>query len=117
MLVQSIGFTGRSNFCVIYYRFEEAKFALSWLRHATQGVEQELEELRNEVVTKSAEPVSSRDLFTRGVYLKPFSIAMGLMFFQQFNGVNAVIFYTQTIFDSTGISLDPGNNISLKYFF
>ena len=117
MLVQSIGFTGRSNFCVIYYRFEEAKFALSWLRHATQGVEQELEELRNEVVTKSSEPVSSRDLFTRGVYLKPFSIAMGLMFFQQFNGVNAVIFYTQTIFDSTGISLDPGNNISLKCFF
>ena len=104
------------RFFVIFCRFEEAKSALSWLRHATKGVDQELEKLRSEVVTKSSEPFSSRDLFTRAVYLKPFSIAMGLMFFQQFNGVNAVIFYTQTIFDSTGISLDPGKNNSTYNF-
>ena len=35
--------------------------------------------------------------FFQGVYLKPFSMAMALMFFQQFSGINAVIFYLQNI--------------------
>lgn len=34
--------------------------------------------------------------------LKPLTIALALMFFQQFSGVNAIIFYTTVIFDSTG---------------
>ena len=52
--------------------------------------------------------ISLRELLTRPVYRRPFLIAMGLMFFQQFNGINAIVFYTQKIFDQTGTSLDPG---------
>ena len=47
-------------------------------------------------------------LLTEGRYLKPFLIAMALMFFQQFSGVNAIMFYTQTIFEKAGTKLDPG---------
>ena len=45
--------------------------------------------------------------FFQGVYLKPFSMAMALMFFQQFSGINAVIFYLQNIFNAAGTEINP----------
>jgi len=38
--------------------------------------------------------------------LKPLSISLGLMFFQQFSGINAVIFYTVQIFKDAGSTID-----------
>jgi hypothetical protein len=36
-------------------------------------------------------------------------MAMALMFFQQFSGINAVIFYLQDIFDASGTDMElPG---------
>ena len=37
---------------------------------------------------------------------KPLSVSMGLMFFQQFTGINAMVFYTVDIFESSGSTLD-----------
>ena len=34
-------------------------------------------------------------------------MAMALMFFQQFSGINAVIFYLQNIFNAAGTEIDP----------
>jgi len=36
-----------------------------------------------------------------------FVISLALMLFQQFSGINAVIFYAQGIFESAGSTLDP----------
>jgi hypothetical protein len=43
----------------------------------------------------------------QGVYLKPFGMAMALMFLQQFSGINAVIFYLQNIFNAAGTEINP----------
>lgn len=46
-----------------------------------------------------------RDLLTLPV-MKPFGISLGIMFFQQATGVNAMVFYTVSIFQSAGSSID-----------
>ena len=38
-----------------------------------------------------------KELF-KPAYLKPMGISIGLMFFQQFSGINAVMFYSVSIF-------------------
>lgn len=50
---------------------------------------------------------SIRDLFAVTANRKGFIICVMLMFFQQFSGINAVIFYSQKIFKSAGSTLDP----------
>jgi len=44
---------------------------------------------------------------TKGSILKPFGIVMGIMFFQQFTGINAIIYNTVSIFESAGSSIEP----------
>ena len=45
-------------------------------------------------------------LLMKGPILKPLSISMALMFFQQFTGINAMVFYTVSIFKSAGSTID-----------
>ena len=76
---------------------------------ALQDVATELKRL--EIAKKCHDNIGSisfSTLLTEAKYLKPFSIAILLMFFQQFCGVNVIMFYTQTIFQKAGSSLDPG---------
>ena len=44
--------------------------------------------------------------FLKGSVWKPLGVSMGLMFFQQFTGVNAMVFYTVDIFDAAGSTID-----------
>ena len=53
-------------------------------------------ELSCQLASKSELKLS--DLF-RKAYIKPVSISLGLMFFQQFSGINAVMFYSVRYFD------------------
>ena len=49
--------------------------------------------------------ISVREFFS-GRALKPLTISMAIMFFQQFTGINAVVYYTVSIFQSAGSSID-----------
>lgn len=88
-------------------REERARKALQWLRGKQADVEPELKG-----IVKShcdAERHGSQnavfDLMKRS-NLKPLMISLGLMFFQQLSGINAVIFYTVSIFKDAGSTID-----------
>ncbi|XP_043789107.1 facilitated trehalose transporter Tret1-like [Apis laboriosa] len=60
-----------------------------------------------EQVEKSALQQVTFDAFMKKAVLKTLGIAYGLMFAQQFSGINAIIFYSETIFKLTGVDIDP----------
>lgn len=92
-------------------RDDQAKSALQWLRGPWYNITKEYEELkeahRQEQETGS---IKWTEILTQAKYLKPLLIVLGLMFFQQFSGINVVIFYTQDIFNDAGSNLDPGES-------
>ena len=56
-------------------------------------------------VSKEEEKYSWKDL-TQGSVLKPISIALALMLFQQSSGIDAVMLYTVDIFRSAGSNIN-----------
>ncbi len=49
--------------------------------------------------------IKLRELFKKPV-MKPFGISLGIMFFQQSTGINAMVFYTVSIFQTAGSSIE-----------
>ncbi|XP_052121832.1 facilitated trehalose transporter Tret1 [Frankliniella occidentalis] len=90
----------------------EASDALQWLRGQDRkgiiGEMRKLEEETQEALAKKKPLVQSffQIFATRG-NIKAFYFGCGLLFFQQFSGINAVLFYAQDIFKKTGSSLAP----------
>ncbi|KAI8115321.1 hypothetical protein FF38_03879 [Lucilia cuprina] len=68
-------------------------------RSAIQQIQAELDQ--------AGSNASFMDLFRIRAARRGLIISMLLMFFQQFSGINAVIFYTVPIFQSAGSTLDP----------
>lgn len=88
-------------------REERARKALVWLRGKEADVEPELKGLMRSQADadRSATQNTMLELLKRS-NLKPLSISLGLMFFQQLSGINAVIFYTVQIFKDAGSTID-----------
>uniref|UniRef100_A0A2P2HXB0 Facilitated trehalose transporter Tret1-2 homolog n=1 Tax=Hirondellea gigas TaxID=1518452 RepID=A0A2P2HXB0_9CRUS len=86
-------------------REEDAYRSLCWLRGTNADVDMELQDIIMNHELTASNTSSLRDLFTRS-YFKPFLIALLLMTFQQLSGINAVIFYSVSIFKSFGSTLD-----------
>lgn len=88
-------------------RNEDARKALHWLRGKanTETVKAELQDLVESHEASKQKNEKLGDLFNR-TNLKSLGIVLGLMFFQQLSGINAVIFYTTQIFDDAGSKLD-----------
>jgi hypothetical protein len=78
---------------------EAAVSALKWLRGDQYDEKAELEELKNEDATLKAEKLTFVQAFSRKAAIRGLVISLGLMFFQQMSGINAVIFYTVAIFE------------------
>ncbi|XP_065166146.1 facilitated trehalose transporter Tret1-like isoform X3 [Atheta coriaria] len=92
---------------ILKERNEEARQALQYLRGKDCDISNEFDDLVRS--HKESEKLSSSssltDLFTKS-NMRPLAISLGLMFFQQMSGINAVIFYTTTIFKMAGSSID-----------
>jgi len=88
-------------------REERARKALTWLRGKEADVEPELKGLMRSQADADRQATQNTmlELLKRN-NLKPLSISLGLMFFQQLSGINAVIFYTVQIFKDAGSTID-----------
>ncbi|XP_018025267.1 facilitated trehalose transporter Tret1-2 homolog isoform X2 [Hyalella azteca] len=86
-------------------REEEAYRSLCWLRGTNADVDAELQDILMNHEMSASQSSSVKELFTKQ-YFKPFAIALLLMSFQQLSGINAVIFYSVSIFNSVGSTLD-----------
>lgn len=86
---------------------ERARKALQWLRGKKADVEPELKGIIKSHVDaeKHASSTGIMQLLKK-CNLKPLSISLGLMFFQQLSGINAVIFYAEMIFIYAGTTID-----------
>lgn len=83
---------------------DDARNSLHWLRGSTSDVEYELEAIQDNFEMSSQQSSSIRDIFTRR-HIRPFLLCMGLMLVQQLSGINAVIFYTVSIFEMSGSTI------------
>lgn len=88
-------------------RAEDARKALQWLRGKNINIEKEMRELtRSQAEADLVRGNQFKQLFAVK-YVPAVLISLGLMFFQQLSGINAVIFYASTIFESAGSNIDP----------
>ncbi|KAL0851232.1 hypothetical protein ABMA28_007076 [Loxostege sticticalis] len=86
-------------------RNEEARKALQWLRGKNAKIDSELREIALANAEAQTNDSNIKELF-RSKYTRSILISLGLMTFQQLSGINAVIFYTVSIFKMSGSSVD-----------
>ncbi|CAG0891792.1 unnamed protein product [Darwinula stevensoni] len=85
---------------------KQAKKALIWLRSKGHDVDSELIGINTHIEAQMRQKTTLKDLVTKPLYVRALFISLGLMFFQQFSGINAVIFYTVDIFRAAGSTVD-----------
>ncbi|CAH0721282.1 unnamed protein product, partial [Brenthis ino] len=88
-------------------RRRDAEKALRWLRGPDADLSAELEDMQKDVDNSSRQKAGILAMVTNRASLMALICSLGLMFFQQFSGINAVIFYTNNIFQSAGSDIPP----------
>lgn len=78
---------------------ESAIKSIGWLRGKDYDHKNELTDLQNESEHMKQNKISIVEGLKRPATIRALSIGLGLMFFQQMSGINAVIFYSGGIFD------------------
>ncbi|XP_059045500.1 facilitated trehalose transporter Tret1 [Achroia grisella] len=86
---------------------ESASKSLATIRGKSEaGVQAELDKMASDVKAAMDKTATIKDVF-RGGNFKAFYISCALVFFQQFSGINVVLFYMTNIFKAAGSDLDP----------
>lgn len=87
-------------------REDEAAQALRKVRGRHANTTAELDTIRHHIIDTRMSRRESLKNLTSPLHLRALAIALALMCFQQFSGINAVIFYTVGIFEAAGSSVD-----------
>jgi len=88
-------------------RREDAENSLRWLRGPDADIKPECDQIQETLESNGKVAVTMADYLKKGSMI-PLVISIMLMVFQQFSGVNAVLFYTSSIFTSAGSNLSSG---------
>ncbi|KAH0540961.1 hypothetical protein KQX54_020680 [Cotesia glomerata] len=91
---------------IVWGQINEARESYRWLRGPHYNIEPELEAQKEALDEASRNRVSFLTAIRSKAAIKGLLIAFGLMFFQQLSGVNAIIFYSGSIFETAGSTLD-----------
>jgi len=78
-------------------RTADARSALVWLRGASSVGENEFTEMEK-TQAETSDCASLSEIVSRPELVRPFLVALGVMALQQCTGINAVMFYTVSIF-------------------
>ncbi|XP_068206136.1 facilitated trehalose transporter Tret1-like [Palaemon carinicauda] len=84
---------------------KEAVASLQFFRGKDYNIQRELDMMRDDLEEARKQKSSIKDMFVNAHLLKPLSISLALMFFQQFSGINAVIFNLTSIFKEAGTDI------------
>ena len=86
-------------------RESKAKKVLYWLRQSTEIAEEELAEIKQIIETSPKLSLKKKlqEFKAKHVYI-PLILCLMLIFFRQFCGINAIIYYAATIFQTAGVS-------------
>ncbi|KAK4029896.1 hypothetical protein OUZ56_022854 [Daphnia magna] len=93
------------SWLVAHNQEPQAKVALQKLRGKYTDIEPELQRMKTNGNSQMLD-VSYANILTSSHLMKPLFISMALMFFQQFSGINAIVFYSASIFQEAGSSVD-----------
>ncbi|XP_017026981.1 facilitated trehalose transporter Tret1-2 homolog [Drosophila kikkawai] len=84
-------------------RNEDAAAALQWLRGKDADIDDEFKEIMEETQRQNDQPKTNILVaLRRPIVLKGLGIAVLLQVFQQWTGINAILFYSSSIFEDTG---------------
>lgn len=89
-------------------RKEAAAKSLQWLRGEQYDCTAELAAMQSEHDESKLRKTSIFTALKRRATKKAIFISLGLMFFQQMSGINAVIFFTKDIFEAANTGIDSG---------
>ncbi|CAG9771087.1 unnamed protein product [Ceutorhynchus assimilis] len=86
----------------------QAENTLKQLRNNNcENIKNELSLMQNELEQSKNRSVNFKSIFTNRAYFRAMTSIVGVMAFQQFTGINAIIFYTVPIFEAAKSSLSP----------
>lgn len=88
-------------------RSQTATKSIQWLRGKQYDPTEEIAELQNDIEERKAQTLTFSQAMSRTTTIRGLVISMGLMFFQQVSGINAVIFYTNDIFGAANTGIKP----------
>ncbi|XP_026680131.1 facilitated trehalose transporter Tret1-2 homolog [Diaphorina citri] len=88
-------------------RVKQAKESLQWFRGSEYDIDSEITDMQNSLEKERSDKVPLMQAFSTPAAKRGLLIGLGVMFIQQFGGINAVVFYTVKIFKDAGSSLNP----------
>ena len=94
-------------FCLLFIVPESPRFLIkrgkiSEARNVLEKVE--LQDIETEIIDIKSSLVQKKENLFSGRYFKPISIAFLVAMFNQFSGINALLYYAPRIFELTGLS-------------